>query len=147
MVVAVGAQERNEREEMVPWWLVGSAINAVGSVCVNLANNILSLAQRGHPDRKKFLWRVGASLLVLGSIGIFISYAYAPSSLLAPLGSVQFLSNVAFLKLVHNTAITRRVVVATAAILAGDTLVMMSSSRENPEITLVELEQWFSADT
>lgn len=53
-------------------------------------------------DERLFRWRVracwycGAMLLVLGSLVNFASFGFAPQSLLASLGSVQFVSNVVF---------------------------------------------------
>ena len=128
--------------EMVSWHLKGISISVVGNVCQNLANNIL--AQRGQQHNRNRR-RFGALLFVASAVLIFASYPCAPGSLLAPLGSVQFVSNVVFLKLMHRAPITPRVVAATAAILVGCTLVILSSSRENPETTLTNLERWFSA--
>lgn len=53
-------------------------------------------------DERLFRWRVracwccGAVLLVVGSLVNFASFGFAPQSLLASLGSVQFVSNVVF---------------------------------------------------
>lgn len=46
--------------------------------------------------RTKALWYLGAMLLVAGSLVNFASFGFAPQSLLASLGSVQFISNVVF---------------------------------------------------
>lgn len=46
--------------------------------------------------RIKACWWCGAALLVVGSLVNFASFGFAPQSLLASLGSVQFVSNVAF---------------------------------------------------
>lgn len=40
------------------------------------------------------LWWLGLGLMSLGEFGNFLSYAYAPASLVAPLGAVALLSNV-----------------------------------------------------
>ena len=45
---------------------------------------------------EKALWCAGAVLLVVGSLVNFASFGFAPQSLLASLGSVQFVSNVVF---------------------------------------------------
>ena len=133
---------------MASWHLKGISISILGNVCQNLANNIL--AQRGQQqqhEHNRNRRRFGAVLFVASAVLIFASYPCAPGSLLAPLGSVQFVSNVVFLKVMHRAPITRRVVAATAAILVGCTFVILSSSDENPETTLTSLERWFSADT
>lgn len=46
--------------------------------------------------RIKAVWWCGAVLLVMGSLVNFASFGFAPQSLLASLGSVQFVSNVVF---------------------------------------------------
>lgn len=46
--------------------------------------------------RTKPLWYCGATLLGIGSLVNFASFGFAPQSLLASLGSVQFVSNVVF---------------------------------------------------
>lgn len=46
--------------------------------------------------KTKALWYIGAFLLVAGSLVNFASFGFAPQSLLASLGSVQFISNVIF---------------------------------------------------
>lgn len=55
-----------------------------------------------EPNRKEVnieflrsrLWWLGLGLMSLGEFGNFLSYAYAPASLVAPLGAVALLSNV-----------------------------------------------------
>ncbi|CAM9689339.1 unnamed protein product, partial [Discosporangium mesarthrocarpum] len=42
------------------------------------------------------VWLGGALTLLLGSLINFVSLSFAPQSLLASLGSVQFVSNVVF---------------------------------------------------
>lgn len=50
----------------------------------------------GQQWRSKGLWYCGAVMLILGSLVNFVSFGFAPQSLLACLGSVQFVSNVVF---------------------------------------------------
>lgn len=56
----------------------------------------------GSEWKTKALWYLGAMLLVIGSLVNFVSFAFAPQSLLASLGSVQFVSNVIFGKVRRN---------------------------------------------
>ncbi|PWN37835.1 DUF803-domain-containing protein [Meira miltonrushii] len=58
--------------------------------------------ENNEPNRKEVnteflrsrLWWLGLGLMSLGEFGNFLSYAYAPASLVAPLGAVALLSNV-----------------------------------------------------
>ena len=56
------------------------------------------------------LWRAGAIVFVLGNLINFSSFAFAAQSLLAALGSVQFVSNVVFSYLILKEPITFRAI-------------------------------------
>ncbi|GAB5032284.1 magnesium transporter nipa3-like [Nannochloropsis oceanica] len=82
--------------------------------------------------RKKF-WHIGAFILLVGSICTFVSFSYAPQSMLAALGSVQFLSNVFFARFVLSEKITLRVILATCIIIAGQILIVVYSPHKSRE--------------
>jgi hypothetical protein len=108
-------------------WVTGAAINVVGSISINFGTNLLKL---GHNQRErqalsetdnieeKILtkksvtqyqsWRIGVAVFSIGNILNFISFGYAAQSLLAALGSVQFVSNVFFAYLMLNEVVTKR---------------------------------------
>lgn len=46
------------------------------------------------------LWLLGLALMVLGEFGNFLSYSFAPASLVAPLGSVALVANVGLAPLI-----------------------------------------------
>lgn len=121
-------------------WITGAAINVVGSISINFGTNLLKL---GHNQRErqalvldtddpedKILprkpvtqyqsWRIGVIVFSLGNILNFISFGYAAQSLLAALGSVQFVSNVFFAYLMLNEIVTRRIILATVFIMVGN---------------------------
>jgi len=58
-------------------------------------------------------------IFVTGTILTFVSFAFAPQSVLAPLESVQFVSNVFFTKLILGRKITRQQVLGTCLIILG----------------------------
>lgn len=80
--------------------------------------------------KSKALWYVGAFLLVAGSLVNFASFGFAPQSLLASLGSVQFISNVVFGKVILREVVTRRIIVGTATIILGNTLTLCFSPHQ-----------------
>ncbi len=82
--------------------------------------------------QKKF-WHIGASILLVGSICTFVSFSYAPQSMLAALGSVQFLSNVFFARFVLSEQITPRVILATCIIIAGQVVIVVYSPHKTRE--------------
>lgn len=65
-------------------------------------------------------WQAGIGLFAGGNVLNFVSFGFAAQSLLAALGSVQFVSNVVFARLVLKEAVTWRVLCATALIVAGE---------------------------
>lgn len=80
--------------------------------------------------KTKALWYLGAVLLVGGSLVNFASFGFAPQSLLASLGSVQFISNVVFGKVILREIVTRRIIVGTATIILGNTLTLCFSPQQ-----------------
>ncbi|KAK6912892.1 Magnesium transporter NIPA [Dillenia turbinata] len=104
-------------------WVIGAFINLFGSIAINFGTNLLKL---GHNERERRSmldsdgtngklvkpiiyfqsWRTGILFFALGNCLNFISFAYAAQSLLAALGSVQFVSNIAFAYFVLNKLVT-----------------------------------------
>lgn len=73
-------------------------------------------------------WRlIGITTIVLGNLFTFASFGFAAQSLLASLESVQFVSNVVFVRYVHKETVTLRMVLATLSIVVGNTLVVIFS--------------------
>jgi len=84
------------------------------------------------------LWIIGTCFFIFGTVSVFISYSFAPQSLLAPLGSVQFVTNIFFAKLIHKAPITRRMLISTSVILVGISLVVHYSPDPNPDIIVLD---------
>ena len=72
-----------------------------------------------RPARSFREWQAGIALFAGGNVFNFVSFGFAAQSLLAALGSVQFVSNVVFARLVLKEAVTWRVLGATALIVTG----------------------------
>lgn len=91
-------------------------------------------------QRKGKIWYCGSIFFVIGNIFNFISFSFAPQSLLAALGSAQFVSNVFFGKIILGENVTEKTIVATITIILGNALVIYSFSRgddtsEIPDLT------------
>eukprot|EP00891_Asterochloris_glomerata_P008946 jgi/Astpho2/8946/e_gw1.00133.129.1_t len=127
-----------------------------GSIAINLGTNMMKL---GHNKRDVLLdigakppgvhkfwqWRLGWLLFITGNIINFVSFGYAAQSLLAAIGSVQFVSNLVFAATVLKDTIPPRIVFATALIVAGDLLLVVFGSKESPEFTAWELAALYRA--
>ena len=77
------------------------------------------------------LWGIGTITFVTSSIMCFISFGFAAQSLLASLESIQFVSNIAFAKLVHKEIITHTMLVSTLLIVGGNALVVIFSEHNS----------------
>jgi hypothetical protein len=130
-------------------WVVGACINVAGNVLINLGTNIVKL---GH-NRDQLAVRLGTSthgrgcllrgcgwaLFTLGSVMNFVSFSFAAQSLLAALGAVQFVVNVAFARYCLDELVSKWTVMATAGIIFGIGMVIFSASHRNTVYSVQEL--------
>ncbi|KAE8697427.1 putative magnesium transporter NIPA8 [Hibiscus syriacus] len=135
-------------------WVIGAFINLFGSIAINFGTNLLKL---GHNERERYstmdgegmagkvplkpiiyfqTWRVGILIFILGNCLNFISFGYAAQSLLAALGSVQFVSNIAFAYFVLNKMVTVKVLAATTFIVLGNFFLVAFGNHQRGEILL-----------
>nr|CAD1833879.1 unnamed protein product [Ananas comosus var. bracteatus] len=137
-------------------WVIGALINIVGSIAINFGTNLLKL---GHDQRERLAvvggegngkiilkpimyfqtWRVGILFFALGNCLNFISFAYAAQSLLAALGSIQFVSNIAFAYFVLSKTVSVKVMVATCFIVFGNIFLVCFGNHQSPVYTPEQL--------
>ncbi|XP_077229665.1 magnesium transporter, putative (DUF803) [Tasmannia lanceolata] len=143
-------------------WVIGAFINLFGSIAINFGTNLLKL---GHNERERLAmldndetngkliskpivyfqtWRVGILFFALGNCLNFISFGYAAQSLLAALGSVQFVSNIAFAYFVLNTTVGGKVLLATAFIVLGNIFLVAFGNHQSPVFTAEQLVEKYS---
>ncbi|KAK9838720.1 hypothetical protein WJX74_001984 [Apatococcus lobatus] len=135
-------------------WILGATVNVVGSILINLGTNFMKLGHNKRaameaPDKDKPLvrhfkeWQFGCGLFSLGNIMNFISFGYAAQSLLAALGSIQFVSNVVFAHLVLHEKGNQRVYLATAGIMAGCVLLVSFGNHQSQTVTVTDLMSYY----
>lgn len=142
-------------------WVIGAFINLFGSIAINFGTNLLKL---GHTERERFVlenketnskvalkpitqfqtWRVGILFFAFGNCLNFFSFGYAAQSLLAALGSVQFVSNIAFAYFVLNKKISVKVLVATTFIVLGNVFLVAFGNHQSPVYTPEQLAEKYS---
>ncbi|KAG8385039.1 hypothetical protein BUALT_Bualt04G0181400 [Buddleja alternifolia] len=146
-------------------WVIGAFINLFGSIAINFGTNLLKL---GHDERERHSilgndgtdgkalmkpiihfqsWRIGIVFFILGNCLNFISFGYAAQSLLAALGSVQFVSNIAFAYFVLNKTVTVKVHVATAFIVLGNIFLVAFGNHQSPVYTPEQLAEKYGNTT
>ncbi|CAM9814965.1 unnamed protein product [Chrysoparadoxa australica] len=93
----------------------------------------------------KWLWLLGAGSFVFGSIVNFFSMSFAPQSLLSSLGSVQFISNVFFGKLILHEIVTTRIIIGTTLIMLGNLLTILFSPHGSKNFSKEDLVAYYDA--
>jgi drug/metabolite transporter (DMT)-like permease len=139
-------------------WAVGAVINIFGSILINGGTNVMKLGHNMRsaleadatangntipPIRKIRAWQIGVALFIVGNLMNFGSFAFAAQSLLAALGSVQFLANVAFGRLILKEPVTRRILVATALIIAGCVVLVSFGNHTSESFTSQQLQDFY----
>ncbi|XXG49706.1 hypothetical protein AAC387_Pa02g3808 [Persea americana] len=143
-------------------WVIGAFINFFGSIAINFGTNLLKL---GHNERERLAmldsdgtngklllkpiihfqtWRLGILFFALGNCLNFISFGYAAQSLLAALGSIQFVSNIAFTYFVFKKTVSGNVLVATAFIVLGNIFLVAFGNHQSPVFTPEQLTEKYS---
>lgn len=163
---ATGEPETNGSSNL---WIIGVIINILGSLSINLSTNCIKLShtrladiKRKDPEkplpkfskspRKWFnveqnanrIWLGSMIVFVIANIANFASFAFAAQSLLAALGSIQFVSNVIFSRVVNKERLNPWILVGTAVVVAGCILLVAFGSHESPSYTAQELMELYS---
>eukprot|EP00906_Rhabdomonas_costata_P009845 RCo013880 len=131
----------------VPLWSLGVLLNVAGSLAINLSANLLKFSHRLQKKRRRrrrrlnlplvepeplspeaLLWGSSVTLFAAGNLLSFASFAYAAQSLLAALGSVQFLSNVVFAAVLLQEHPTAATLGGTLVVTVGNALAVVSFS-------------------
>ncbi|KAG1148703.1 hypothetical protein G6F37_005728 [Rhizopus arrhizus] len=94
---------------------------------------------------KSKLWWLGISLMILGEVGNFVAYGFAPASTIAPLGTTTLVSNVILAPLMLKEVFRKRDLVGVILAVAGAGVVVLSSNSEetalSPELIMDAITQ------
>ena len=101
--------------ELPTWgYPLGIFAGVVGSIGINIGQNLqasglaaLDEAERHRPTRSR-LWVIGLGVFIAFSLINFGALALAPASVLTPLESIQFVTNIVWNKFVNNKPVSRR---------------------------------------
>jgi hypothetical protein len=128
-------------------WVVHSRANArLGdspvAVQVELADGIHGLDGAQSPPAvnegdylRSKLWWLGLGLMTVGEGGNFVSYGFAPASVVAPLGTVALIANCVFAPLILGERFTKRNVLGVALAIVGAVTVVWSGRGSNPRVS------------
>ena len=88
---------------------------------------------------KNVYWYIGFFLFFVGNVSNFISMGFTAQSLLAGLGSIQFITNVLCSSIILKHPVTTRVLYATFAIVVGNVLIVCFASHHSDQLTVDQL--------
>lgn len=105
--------------------ILGVILDVVGSVGINIGQNLQAMSiANGGKECKSTMWLVGLALF-LSMTGLALgALSLAPASILVPIESVQFVSNVIFNRVVNKRTITPKMMAGTASIILGVAVVV-----------------------
>ena len=125
---------------------VGIGMSVAGSIGINIGQNLqaagishLPEAERSQPF-KSARWRFGMSLFIGFSILNFAALALAPSSVLTPIESIQFVTNIFYNKFVNKSVIRPRMVWGVCFALLGTILSVVFGAQGGACSSIEELE-------
>ena len=148
---SVNATSAAQCQELPSWGAgVGIAMSVVGSVGINIGQNLqaagiahLPKESRGSPFVSKE-WRIGMLVFVLFSILNFAALALAPSSVLTPIESIQFVTNIAYNKFINDSEITSRMLIGVTLALFGTVLSVVFGAQGDSCTSMAQLEGYWS---
>ena len=124
------------------------ASSAAGGAAKGADDEASNVVVIGHAGGSKVNWRtVGTVIFVVGALSTFAAFGFAAQSLLASLESIQFVSNVFFVRYVHKEVVTWRMIVATASIVVGNVLVVVFSDKAPALLTSADMIHLYATNT
>ncbi|KAF7331959.1 DUF803 domain membrane protein [Mycena kentingensis (nom. inval.)] len=94
---------------------------------------------------KSKLWWLGFLFINIGELGNFVSYAYAPASIVAPLGTFALMANCIFAPVMLGERFRKRDILGIAVAVVGAVTVVLASNasdtRLDPDALLVAISQ------
>jgi len=124
--------------------LIGIMIGLLSSIGINLGQNIQAIgAKEPGADEKPCSskkWVMGLSIFITGSIGNMVAMAFASATILVPLESSQFVTNIFFSKVVNKAVITRRQWAGTIIAVLGTVLTCVFGPNDARCFTIEKLK-------
>jgi len=124
----------------------GIILGLCGSIAINSGNNLQSYGMHllelecredlGLCD--SWYWVLGTVVFIAGAFLNFASFGFAPQSTLASLGSIQFVCNILFGKLLLEKVITWKMLFGSSLAVGGTVLAVCFASKEAAEINDVQ---------
>ncbi|EKX54658.1 hypothetical protein GUITHDRAFT_160735 [Guillardia theta CCMP2712] len=108
-------------------------------ILLALSGNILI-----SPYIRLKLWWVGMVLMAMGETGNFLAYAYAPATVVAPLGAVSVISNSILAHYILREHIGPRNLFGVAMAILGSVLIVLYAPSSDKQLTMEVLIEYMS---
>merc|ERR1712137_617999 len=139
----------SENDDVNLWWF-GAIVYVIGSIFINLGSNLIRYSHERikhfdvpPPIYKRYWWIFGFAIFGLGNVFNFVGFMFAAQSLLVALGSIQFVSNLIFARLVNKEPITPKALVATVVIIIGNIIIVSTGNKTSDTYDLSQLLDLF----
>lgn len=128
---------------------LGVGMGVFGSIGINIGQNLqaaglkkLPLEQRAKPCGSR-QWIIGMIVFVSFSMLNFAALAFAPASILTPLESIQFVTNVVYNRLVNRAVVSVRMLLGVGLALVGTVLSVVFGASGSGCHTSAQLEAFW----
>jgi len=130
---------------------LGITIGLISSVLINLGQNLQSIGGKEpgadeNPCSSR-TWATGMTIFAIGAIGNMVAMAFASATILVPLESSQFVTNICFSMLVNKVEITSRQWFGTALSVAGTVLICVFGPNDQRCFTLRDFRMFWANPT
>jgi drug/metabolite transporter (DMT)-like permease len=122
----------------------------VGNICISVALNIQKHVHNtieGQDDHylQNKLWWLGFAVMILGELGNFAAYGFAPAVLVAPLGTVALISNIVIAPIFLGENIRKEDIAGILLSIFGTCIILaVSSSTSEPTLSVDDIVQALS---
>ena len=116
--------------EALPEWgfVIGVIMGVFGSIGINIGQNVQASALQALPELERLRpcqskkWIAGLVVFIAFSMLNFAALALAPASILTPLESIQFVTNVVYNRFVNHAIVSKRMLFGVGLSLIGTVL-------------------------
>lgn len=126
---------------------MGGFLAVGGHVLINLGVNLMKLAhvrkREGERAPLRLTWQLGALSFFGGTACNFVALSLTAQAIVSAIGSLQFVSNVVFARVLLHERVTLRVIAATLLILSADFTLVLSSTHAADPRTVSDLLNLF----
>jgi drug/metabolite transporter (DMT)-like permease len=127
--------------------VVGLLLAVISNIIIAGALNLQKIAglkakDEGLDFHKSRRWWAAVVLMCVGEFGNFTAYAFAPATLVAPLGAVSVVANSVISSLLGLEAFRLQDIVGTALVVCGGCVLVLFAPEGEANFSLQELEDY-----